>query len=132
MSHRVWDFSLITKILLNFISFFFLILSSYTRLLCHAMLSHLVWLYDLIHQSTWGQLSSTTSWSLVISTSIELVMLSNYLILCHSLLLFHSIFLSIKVFSKDSALHIRWPRFWSFKFSISLDQYSGLISLRID
>ena len=79
-----------------------------------------------------AQLSSTTSWSLCISTSIELVLLSNYLILCHSLLL-HLIFLSIRVFSKESALHIRWPRFWSFNFNISpSDEYSGLISLRID
>ena len=65
--------------------------------------------------------------------SIESVMLSNHLILCHPLLLLPSIFPSIRVFSKESALHIRWPKYWSFSFSISLSsEYSGLISFRID
>ena len=65
--------------------------------------------------------------------SIELVMPSNHLILCHPLLLLPSIFPSIRVFSNDSALHIRWPRYWSFGFSISpSNEYSGLISFRID
>ena len=65
--------------------------------------------------------------------SIELVILSNHLILCHPLLLPPSIFPSIKVFSTESALHIRWPKYWSFNFSISLfNEYSELISLRID
>ena len=65
--------------------------------------------------------------------SIESVMLSNHLILCHPLLLPPSIFPSIKVFSKESALHIRWPKFWSFNFSISpFNEYSGLIFFRMD
>ena len=65
--------------------------------------------------------------------SIESVMLSNHLILCHPLLLLPSIFPSIRVFSKESALHIRWLKYWSFSFSISLSsEYSGLISFRID
>ena len=65
--------------------------------------------------------------------SIESVMPSNYLILCHPLLLLPSIFLSIKVFSKESVLCIRWPKYWSFSFSISpSNEYSGLISFRID
>jgi len=65
--------------------------------------------------------------------SIDLVMPSNYLILCHSLLLPPSIFPSIRVFSNESVLHIRWPKYWSFNFSISLsNEYSGLISFRID
>ena len=65
--------------------------------------------------------------------SIELVMLSNHLILCHPLLLLPSIFPNIRVFSSESALHIRWPKYWSFSFSISPSQeYSGLIPLRID
>ena len=65
--------------------------------------------------------------------SIELVMPSNHLILCHPLLLPHSIFPSIRVFSNESALHIRWPKYWSFSFSISpSNEYSGLISFRMD
>jgi len=58
---------------------------------------------------------------------------SNYLILCHPLLLLPSIFPSIRVFSNDSALHIRWPKYWSFSFSISpSNEYLGLISFRMD
>ena len=65
--------------------------------------------------------------------SIESVMPSNHLIFCHPLLLPPSIFPSIKVFSKESALHIRWPKFWSFNFSISpFNEYSGLIFFRMD
>ena len=65
--------------------------------------------------------------------SIESVMLSNHLILCRPLLFLPSIFLSLRVFSNDSVLHIRWPKYWSFSFSISsFNEYSGLISFRID
>src|SRR5574341_856455 len=65
--------------------------------------------------------------------STELVILSNHLILCHPLLLLHSIFPSIRVFSNESALRIRWPKYWSFSFIISpSNEYSGLISFRID
>ena len=65
--------------------------------------------------------------------SIESVMPSNNLILCHPLLLLPSIFPSIRVFSKESVLYIRWPKYWSFSFSISpSNEYSGLISFRID
>ena len=65
--------------------------------------------------------------------SIESVVPSNHLILCHPLLLLPSVFPSIRVFSKESALHIRWPKYWSFSFSISpSNEYSGLISFRID
>ena len=65
--------------------------------------------------------------------SIELVMPSNYLILCHPLLLLPSIFLSIRIFSNESVLPIRWPKYWSFSFNISpSNEYSGLISFRID
>ena len=65
--------------------------------------------------------------------SIESVMPSNYLILCHPLLLLHSIFPSIRVFSNKSVLHIRWPKYWNFSFSISpSNEYSGLISFRMD
>ena len=65
--------------------------------------------------------------------SIESVMPSSHLILCHPLLLLPSIFPSIRVFSSESVLHIRWPKYWSFTFSISPSNgYSGLISFRID
>ena len=65
--------------------------------------------------------------------SIESVMSSNHLILCHPLLLLSSIFPSIKVFSNESALRIRWPKYWSFSFSINpSNEYSGFISFRID
>ena len=78
-------------------------------------------------------LSITNSWSLLKLMSIESVMPSNYLILCHPLLLSPSIFPSIRVFSNESALHIRWPKYWSFRFSISpTNEHSGLISFRMD
>ena len=65
--------------------------------------------------------------------SIILVMLSNHLILCHPLLLLPSIFPSIRVFPNESALCIRWPKYWSFSFSVSSsNEYSGLISFRMD
>ena len=78
-------------------------------------------------------LSTTNSQSLLKLMSIELVMLSNHLILCHPLLLLPSIFPSIRVFSNEPTLRIRWPKYWSFSFSISpSNEYSGLISFRID
>ena len=82
------------------------------------------------HQAS---LSFTISWSLLKFMSIELVMLSNYLILCHCLLLVPSIFPSINVFLSELTLCIRWPKDWSFSFSISpSNKYSGLISFRTD
>ena len=64
---------------------------------------------------------------------VELVMLSNHLILCHSFFLLSLILPSIRVFSSESALHIRWPKEWSFSVSISpSNEYSGLISVKID
>ena len=75
--------------------------------------------------------SSTISWSLLKFTSIELVMPSNHLILCHPLLLLPSIFPSFGVFSDESAVHIRWPKYRSLIFSINpSSEYSGLISFR--
>ena len=75
----------------------------------------------------------TVSWSLLKFMSIESGMLSNHLILCFPLLLLFSIFLRIRVFSSESALPIRWPKYRSFSFSISpSNKYSGLISFRID
>ena len=77
-------------------------------------------------------LSITKSWSLLKLMSIELVTLSNHLILCRPLLP-PSIFLSIRVFSNESVLHIRWPKNWSFSYNISVfNEYSGLISFRMD
>ena len=74
-------------------------------------------------------LSSTSSWSLLKLVSIQSVMPSNHFILCHPLLLQPSIFPSIMVFSSESALRIKWPKYWSFSFNISLsNEYSGLIS----
>ena len=78
-----------------------------------------------------ASLSFTISWSLLKLMSIESVMPSNHLVLCRPLLLLPSIFPSIRVFSNDLALHIRWPKYWSFSIGPSND-YSGLISLRID
>ena len=82
------------------------------------------------HQAS---LSITNSWSLPKLMSIESVKPSNHLILCHPLLLLPSILPSIRVFSNESALLIRWPKYWSFSFNISpSNEYSGLISFRID
>ena len=81
------------------------------------------------HQAS---LSITNSWSFFKLMSTESVMPSNHLSLCHPLLLLPSIFLNIRVFSNESVLHIRWPKHWSFNFSISpSNEHSGLISLNI-
>ena len=78
-------------------------------------------------------LSITNSRSLFKHMSTESVMPSNHLILCHPLLLLPSIFPNIRVFSNKSVLHMRWPKYWSFSFSISpSNEYSGLISFRMD
>ena len=80
-----------------------------------------------------ASLTITNSWSLLKLMSIKSLMPSNHLILCRPLLLQPSIFPSIRVFSNDLALHIRWPSYWSFKFSIGpSNEYSGLISFMID
>ena len=84
-------------------------------------------------QHTKPPLSFTTFQSLPKLMSIESVMLSNHLILCCPCLLLPSIFPSIRVFSNESVLHIRWPKYWSFSFSISpSNEHSGLIFFRID
>ena len=85
-----------------------------------------------LHAACQASLSSTISQSLLKFTSIESVMLSNHLILCCSLLL-PSIFPNIRDFSNELALHIKWPKYWGFYFSISpSSEYSGLISFRMD
>ena len=81
------------------------------------------------HQAS---LSFTLSLNLLKLMPVESMMPSNHLIFCHSLFLWPSIFLSIRVFSNKLPLHIRWPKYWSFSFSISpSNEYSGLISFRI-
>ena len=93
-----------------------------------------VWFFaTLWNAASQVSLSFTISQSLFKLMSIELVMPSNHLVLCCPLLLLPSIFPSIRVFSNESALPIRWPKYWSFSFSISpSNEYSGLISFRID
>ena len=83
--------------------------------------------------STPASLSITNSWRLLRLMSIESVMASNHLILCRPLLLLPSIFPSIRVFSNESVLRIRWPKYWSFSFNISpSNEHPGLISFRMD
>ena len=83
--------------------------------------------------STPASLSITNSRSLLKFMSIESVMPSNHLLFCHPLLILPSIFPSIRVFSSESVLPIKWPKYWSFSFSISpSNEYSGLISFRTD
>jgi len=98
---------------------------SSVQLLSHVLLFVTPW--TAAHQS-----SLTNSRSLPKLMSIESMMPSNHLILCHPLLFLPSIFLSIRAFSNESAVRIRWSKYWSFSFSISLsNEHSGLISLRI-
>jgi len=113
--------------ILHFIYIIRHILSS-VQLLSHLQLFALPW--TAAHQAS---LSITNSRSLLRLMSIESVMPSNHLILCHPIFLPPSIFPSIRVFSNESVLCIRWPKYWSFSFSISpSNEYSGLISFRMD
>ena len=93
-----------------------------------------VWLFvTLWTAACQASLSITNSQSLLKLMSIESVMPSNHLILCPPLLLLPSVFPNIRIFSSESVLHIRWPKYWSFSFSISpSNEYSGLISFRMD
>ena len=98
------------------------------QLLSHVQLFVTPW--TAAHQAS---LSVTNSRSLFKLVSIKSVMPPNHLTLCHPLLLLPSIFPSIRIFSNESARHIKWPEYWSFSFSISsYNEYSGLISFRID
>ena len=94
-------------------------------------LSHVQLFKNLWTAARQTSLSITNSWSLLKFMSRELVMPSSHLILCHPLLLLPSIFSSIRVFSNESVLRIRWPKYWSFSFSIKTE-YSGPISFRMD
>ena len=101
---------------------------SSVQLLSHVQLIATPW--TAAHQSS---LSTTNSWNLLKLTSIELAMPSNHLILHHPFFLLPSIFPSISVFSNESALCMRWPKYWSFSFNISpFNEHSGLISFRMD
>ena len=98
------------------------------QLLSHVQFFATPW--TAAHQAS---LSITNSWSLLKLMPTESVMPSSYLILGHPLLVPPSIFPSIRVFSNESVLHIRWPKYWSFSFSISpSNEHSGLISFRMD
>ena len=111
----------------------FSVLESYS--VSSVQFSHLVLLDSATPWTAASQasLSITNSWNLSKLMSIESVMPSNHLILCHPLLLPPSILPSIKIFSNESVLHIRWPKYWRFSFSISpFNEYSGLISFRIN
>ena len=134
--------------------FFFLIVKTFDKWLIHVYSDHFVKEYlgltggsvqfTLVGQSRltlcnpWiaacqASLSITNSWSLLKLMTTELVMPLKYLILCHPLLLPPSILTSIRVFSNESVLPIRWPKYWSFSFNISIsNEYSGLISFRMD
>ena len=99
-------------------------------LFSHSAVSDSLWPPWTAHQAS---LSFTNSQSLLKLMSMESVIPSNHLILCHPLLLLPSVFPCIRVFSNESAFHIRWPKYWSFSFSISpSNEYSGLISFRMD
>ena len=96
----------------------------------HSRVQSFVTPWTAAHQAS---LSITNSRNLLKLMSIESVMPSNHLILCYPLLFLPSIFLSIRVFSNESVLPIRWPKYWSFSFNISpSNEYSGLISFRMD
>ena len=98
-------------------------------LFSHPVMPNSLWPHGLQHVS----LSLTVSWSLPKFMSIALVIPSSHLILRHPLLLLPSIFPSIRDFSNELAVHIRWPKYWNFSFSISTsNKYSGLISFKID
>ena len=106
---------------------------SYPALQFSSVTQSYLTLCDPMDCSMPGFLSITNSQSLLKLTSIEWVMPSNHLILCRPLLLLPSIFPSIRVFSSESVLRIRWPKYWSFSFSTSpSNEYSGLISFRRD
>ena len=106
------------------------ICSSFSVQFSHSVMSNSATPWTAARQAS---LSITNSQSLLRLTSIESVMPSNHLILCHPLLLLPSLFPSFRVFSNQSALRIRWPKYWSFSFSISpSSEHPGLISFRMD
>ena len=119
-----------------FLKTIFLVLKSHSFLIFLSSIQSLsrTWLFATPRTAArQASLSITNSQSLLKLMSIESVMLSNHLILCCPLLLLLSVFLSIRVFSSESALCIRWPKYWSFSFNISpSNKHRGLISFRMD
>ena len=125
MIHQwAWGCRYLFKVLFSFPIYQF----SSVQLLSHVRVFATPW--TATHQAS---LSITNCWSLPRLISIESVMPSNYLILCRPLLLLLSVFPNIRVFSNESALRIRWPKYWSFSFNISpSSEHPGLISFRMD
>ena len=118
-------------LLISGLPFFSLYLSDTSQFVCitSVQFSSVAQLCQILYDP----LSIINSPSLLKRMSIDLVMPSNHLILCHPLLFLPSIFSRIRVFSNKSVLRIRWPKYWSFSFSISpSNEYSGLISFRMD
>ena len=106
-------------------------ISKHSLQFSHSVVSNSLWPHGL-HAACQAS-PSINNWSLLKLMSIESLMSSNHLILCHPLLLLPSIFPSIRVFSNESVLSIRWPKYWNFSFSISpSNEYSGLIFLKMD
>ena len=100
---------------------------------CYCSLSHVRLFATPLTAACQASLSFTISWSLLKLMCIESVMPSNHCILCHPLLLLPSFFPNIRIFSSESVLCIRWPKYWNFSFNISLfNEYSGLFSFRMD
>ena len=100
-------------------------------LLSHQVMSDSLQLHGIAARQ--ASLSFTVCWNLPRLMSVESMMSSNHLILCHPLLFLSSVFPSVRVISSESAVCIRWPKYWSFSFSISpSSEHSGLISFRID
>ena len=134
-----WLFSLRTQYFLNNCDDKCVIVSNIYEMLCYkntrsVQLLSYVWCFVIPLSAAYeASLSNTNSWSLLKLMPTESVMSFNHLILCHPLLLLPSIFPSIRVFSNESILHIRWPKYWSFSFNISpSNEYSSLISFRMD
>ena len=122
-----WKERILTNILAYFVSFFSTLFSS-VQSLSHVRPFATPWI-----AARQASLSITNSRSSLTLTSIESMMPSSHLILCHPLLLLPSVFPTIRVFFNESVLNIRGPKYWSFSFSISLsNKYSGLISFRMD
>ena len=123
--HIIWQKSFQINI-----NVYFIIINAQSVQFSCSVVSNSVTPWTAAHQAT---LSITNSWSLLKFMSIELMMPSNHLILCHPLFLLPSILPSIRVFSNKSVLCIRWPKYWSFSFNISpSSEYSGLTSFRMD
>ena len=119
VSERCWFTFMMVVLILNFYWFFAIHLYPYPQLLLLLSRSHVRLFATPGTAAYQASLFFPVSLNLLKSMSIELVMLSNHLIFCHLLLLWPSVFPSIRIFSNELALHIRWSKYWSFSFSIS-------------